>query len=148
MVFYFIFIKGSAAALGDMRILCLLFLFVLALVFPLFSFSFVDKGRILSNLLTLSGALLSCSHHESFCAKFTCLLFFYTVVYLCFALGFPVSLCYPWTRWRTFSACLFVATGYRDHFFFLSFLFEQRAIIEKVHHVSLRERNKPQFSSR
>lgn len=59
-----------------MRILCLLFLFVLALVFPLFSFSFVDKGRILSNLLTLSGALLSCSHHESFHPKFTCLLFF------------------------------------------------------------------------
>lgn len=109
----------SSCLVRQMRILCLFFLFVLALVFPLFSFSFVDKGRILSNLLTLSGALLSCSHHESFHPKFSCLLlFFYTVVYLCFALGFPVSLCYPWNRWSTFSACLFVATGYCDHFFF------------------------------
>lgn len=43
--------------------------------FPPFSLSFVRKGHILSNLLTLSGALLSCSRHESFLLKFSCLSF-------------------------------------------------------------------------
>lgn len=48
---------------------CSFYLFFLC-CFRFFLFPLLDKGRILSNRLTLSGAPLSCSHHESFPAKF------------------------------------------------------------------------------
>lgn len=115
----------------QMRILCLLFLSVLALVFPLFSFSFVEKGRILSNLLTLSGALLSCPHHESFHPKFSwffccCCFFYFFVPVFCAGISrlglLPMDPLEYIFFFFFFAACLFVATGYCDHVFYPSCL--------------------------
>lgn len=112
----------SSCLMRQMKILCLLFSFVLVLLLPLYTFSCVDKGHILSNLLTLSRALLSCSHHESFHPNFSslffCFLFFLLGCVPVFYTGISRLFMLPWTHGGTFSACLFVATGYCDHFFF------------------------------
>lgn len=96
-----------------MRKLCLPFLFVVALVLLLFCFffffSFVSEGHILSNSSTLKW-----EDQQSSPSKFSFL--FYACLFLCFALGFPVSLYCLWTHWSVCCVCLPLGS---DHLFCL-----------------------------
>lgn len=78
----------------------------------------MGKGHILSSLLTLSGAMLSCVDHESFPSKFFFVVF-NALVYL-FVLHWdflPLYVTYGPTGVH-FSARFFLATGYCGNFFF------------------------------